>query len=881
MKKKIIRIVLLNLVLLCTFTKFQSSFAEDTPEKVPNQKKDYSISSWLVLGPHSFFYPAFSNEEKNGMEINDLLLFEEIDVASLKPAESEILKWDDGNTEEWKKISSIEGNIELPVDQEHPASAYLASYVNVNRWTQGILSIQSPQVYQVFLDGRSICAKNKIDKNSGNSTASSINKTTTTIALETGKHLIIIKTLNDPDLNSSWTMNVSLSVEDRYNHPPPEFSLTPLSNMSIADLLDSPQIDNVSLSADGNLAAVSVRQSLPPSDEYESWIEMYQVSDGTLFQTFRGRLALNQINWAPAGRKFSYTTRNETGSTLWIVDIDAGTNLPLLKNIKNMGTHVWSPTGSSIFYYVRDEGKKDLPGVKRIQTMEDRQPFWRNRNFLYQVSVPDGISKRLTAGELTTSLNSISPDGTKILFTRTQPNYSLRPYSKTQLYILDIDTHTTKLLWEGSFLRSAQWNPKGDKLLITGGPSTFGEIGVNLKKNLIPNDYDIQAYLFDLKTEKVTPLSLKFNPSIEEAFWNKTDGHIYFIAVTQSYRQFYRYELENKNYIRIRTGVEYIDNLRIAEKASVAVFSGSSANVPQKVYILDLRSLKYRELTDPAKDNFATVRFGEVKRWTFKNRQGHEIEGRVYYPPDFDSNKKYPCIIYYYGGTSPVTREFGGRYPKNLYAAQGYIVYVLQPSGTIGFGQDFSALHVNDWGSIVTDDIIKGVKEFLEDHPFVDPKKIGCMGASYGGFMTMLLLTKTNMFTAAISHAGISSIASYWGEGYWGYSYSAVAAADSFPWSRKDIFINQSPLFNADKITSPLLLLHGSSDTNVPPGESTQLFTALKLLGREVEYIQFADQNHHILTYGKRILWTKTIMAWFDYWLKSEPEWWSSLYPNK
>ena len=155
------------------------------------------------------------------------------------------------------------------------------------------------------------------------------------------------------------------------------------------------------------------------------------------------------------------------------------------------------------------------------------------------------------------------------------------------------------------------------------------------------------------------------------------------------------------------------------------------------------------------------------------------------------------------------------------------------------------------------------------------------MGASYGGFMTILLLTRTNIFTAAISHAGISSIASYWGEGYWGYSYSAIAAADSFPWSRKDIFINQSPLFNADKITTPLLLLHGSEDTNVPPGESTQLFTALKLLGREVEYIQFSGQNHHILTYGKRILWTKTIMAWFDYRLKSEPEWWYSLYPKK
>jgi dipeptidyl aminopeptidase/acylaminoacyl peptidase len=147
--------------------------------------------------------------------------------------------------------------------------------------------------------------------------------------------------------------------------------------------------------------------------------------------------------------------------------------------------------------------------------------------------------------------------------------------------------------------------------------------------------------------------------------------------------------------------------------------------------------------------------------------------------------------------------------------------------------------------------------------------------------MTMLLQTRTDIFAAAIAHAGISSISSYWGEGYWGYAYSAIATADSYPWTRRDIYIAQSPLFHADKISTPLLLLHGSADTNVPPGESTQLFTALKILGREVEYIQILDQNHHILTYNKRILWTKTILAWFDRWLKYQPEWWQHLYPNK
>ncbi|MBN2088630.1 S9 family peptidase, partial [candidate division KSB1 bacterium] len=267
-----------------------------------------------------------------------------------------------------------------------------------------------------------------------------------------------------------------------------------------------------------------------------------------------------------------------------------------------------------------------------------------------------------------------------------------------------------------------------------------------------------------------------------------------------------------------------------------------------------------------------------TEEWRFTNARGVEIDGLIYYPPDFDPSQKYPCIVYYYGGTSPVNRGFGGRYPKNLWAARGYVVYVLQPSGATGYGQAFSALHVNDWGRIVADEIIDGVKQFLTAHPFVDDKKVGCIGASFGGFMTQLLITRTDLFAAAVSHAGISAIASYWGEGYWGYSYNSVSAANSFPWNRKDIYVDQSPLFAADKIVTPLLLTHGGDDTNVPPGESEQMYIALKLLGKEVEYLKVAGQNHWVMDYKKRKLWTQSIMAWFDKWLKEQPGFWNDLY---
>ncbi len=847
------------------------SLAQEAGKKA----KEQTITSWLLLGPFKTPLPVFHEDKRKEFSVEDLLKFENVDLARLKPKSNGSVEWAEGNVARWQPVKTRDKGISLTPSPEMPSTAYLGVYIEVLRWTKAKISLSSPQLFQAYFDGEAVATKTK-----GNSSSEG-KKASADLILETGKHLLLVKTVFDPASNSDWTVESSLSCDEKFDSPPPSFTLSPVQRMKISHVLDGPKLNRVSISPDGALIALSKSQSFPPGDDSEAWVEIYNAQDNRLLQTCRGEMAISSVHWAPSGRKFSYTSRGKSGGTIWIVDLDAGTAFPILKNIKGLEGHVWVPDGRSIVYSVADEAEQEKTGVRRYLTLADRQPGWRNRSYLYRISLPDGIRQRLTAGELSTSMDSISPDGKRLLFTRSLIDYSERPYSKTELCSLDLATLDAQLLWTGKWLNSAQWDPKGEKILVLGGPSMFGDVGINVPKGTIPNEYDAQAYLFDPQSKEAISMTKNFNPTIDQAFWTRAEDSIYFVTTDRDYRLLYRYDLNKKEFSLINCGIEIIEGMDIAEKKPIAVFMGSSANVPQQAFVLDISKKKISLLDDPGKEDFADVQFGEVKRWTFKNKRGREIEGRVYYPPDFDSKKKYPCIVYYYGGTSPVTREFGGRYPKNLYAAQGYVVYVLQPSGATGFGQDFSALHVNDWGLIVADEIIDGVKKFLAAHPFVDTKQVGCIGASYGGFMTMLLLTRTNIFAAGVAHAGISSISSYWGEGYWGYGYNAIAAANSFPWNRKDIYVNQSPLFNADKITTPLLLLHGSVDTNVPPGESTQLFTALKILGREVEYIQILDQDHWVLTYNKRIRWTKTILAWFDRWLKGQPEWWVALYPNQ
>ena len=114
--------------------------------------------------------------------------------------------------------------------------------------------------------------------------------------------------------------------------------------------------------------------------------------------------------------------------------------------------------------------------------------------------------------------------------------------------------------------------------------------------------------------------------------------------------------------------------------------------------------------------------------------------------------------------------------------------------------------------------------------------------------MTQYLQTKTDLFAAAVSHAGISDHTQYWGSGYWGYSYSEVSMANRYPWSDRDLYVNHSPLYNADKIHTPLLLVHGTAE------------------------------NHWIQDYNKRIKWQNTIFAWFAKWLQDDDSWWKAMY---
>jgi dipeptidyl aminopeptidase/acylaminoacyl peptidase len=832
------------------------------------------VEKWLLLGPVPSPFPVFSDEGANKLNPEDLLSYEHVSTLNLQPVRGGEVASIGGGRTEWREVKADTSGVSIPASESIPAVAYLAAYIEVPRWTKIDLEASSNGLFELWMDGGSIVTQKKAGK-----TSEPGEKKTGIAKLQKGKHLLLVKAVYVPgDSLKDWLLDVRITPE-KDSHIAPVLSLDPTHRLDIHDILDVPYVDRVDVSPDGRHVMLQMSKRTPPEGDADRWLEIRRWEDGAPVNTFRDLSGVSNWQWAPSGDRISYTATNDKKGSVRVMDLVTGEVETIIEDVEDLSGYDWSPDGTFIVYSVTKREKKDETGIDRLQGVYDKRRNEGDRRFLYLASVPAGMTRRLTTGEHTTDLYDIHPDAKSVLIGRSLEDMSERPYSITELILLDLTDQSTEILWKGHWMYGAKWSPDGKKILVTGGPSTFGKTGWNVPDDVTPNDYDAQLYIFDPKTKNVEPITKNFSPAVVSVYWPKPGSDIYLVAEEIEYLKLYRYNIKKKTFTNIDIGFDVMHRRDAARDRAVAVAVVSSANRPWSVIAIDMEKGRVRTFLEPCAERYNHIRLGKVDTWNFTMDNGTEIVGRIHYPPDFDPSRKWPCIVYYYGGTSPVSRDFGGRYPKNLWAANGYVVYVLQPSGATGFGQEFSARHVNDWGKTTTDEIIEGTKKFLATHDFIDPARVGCIGASFGGFMTQLVITKTDIFAGAVSHAGISSISSYWGEGYWGYEYNAVSAANSFPWNRPDIYIDQSPLFAADKITTPLLLLHGAVDTNVPRGESDQMYAALKLLGKEVEYIRFAEQDHFILEYKKRIAWSDAIIAWFDKWLKEEPAWWNDMYP--
>ena len=734
----------------------------------------------------------------------------------------------------------------LPSIADRRSVGLLTFYVNNRDYLKGKVVVKGPKNYKMYIDGKEAGEELK---------------------LAPEHHTFSIQFLAQPKDTDSIQVYFDAPVAVPY-------ALEKRHPYMVHDLTDGKRVRGISLSADGSYVVLAYQTTARGGNSQWSY-ELRDTKTGRLVN-----LLSKNVRWMP--KSIAYIEEEQEGDkrVLYKVNPTTGDRTRFAYGIPE-GSYTLSPTEDYLILSIEEEGPKEDEEVFEVLEMDDRQPGWRKRSYLSKYDIATGLTQRMTFGHQNTYLEDISSDGTKLLIGTSYSRLSKRPTEVGDAIVMDAKTFKADTLFIGEgFLGGGSFSPDGSQIIFMGTPEAFNRIGCQLPADCTPSMTEYELFLYDIASKKVTPMTKEFDPSISSFDWSWSDGMVYFSAEDRDYVSLFMLNPKTGKISKLPAKGDYAYRYDMATHAPFVAYLSYKTMEPASAYMLNLKNKNNQTFFD-GRQALGDAEIGTCEDWNFTNSKGDTVYGRLYLPKDFDASKKYPMIVYYYGGCSPVSRYFESPYAPQYWNSLGYVAYILQPSGATGFGQEWASRHVNTAGRGPAEDIIEGTKKTCEAHSFINPKKIGCMGASYGGFMTQYLQTQTDIFAAAVSHAGITNHTSYWGEGYWGYNYSEVSMANSYPWSHRQLYVDQSPLFNADKIHTPLLLLHGNADTNVPLIESLQMFTALKLLGREVALVEVEGENHHILDYSKKEKWLATQMAWFARWLKDDPTWWDALYPKK
>ena len=824
------------------------------------------LTDWLQTEPVTIPEIAFSDTADRAAQALETTF---LDHEQLTPMQGNSLDWYPGAALTWKEKKAPQDRLTFSSADRQANQlfvAYAATYIETARFQEVTFNVESDKPVALYLDGNLI---EKTDKPEDGQQA----ELTVTEALHCGKHLLLLKTAAVfPAAPVSWDVKISVEASD-------DLSASTNPHRALAYYKDYALFDRISglaLSPDGNYAAY-IYSHRDNNYKRHSHIEIHDLQAGKLYQTINMAKNVSTPFFLPSGKKLLFRMSEKEGTSLWAFDFITAEIRKLFEPIKGLRRCVASPDEKFLYYTVDTEKPEENEDYELLTELEQRLTDWTDTRKICIASLQEQTTHDLTSsGEFAVDGFGLSPEGDKLIFTR-RVTVVGRPFFSTEFWLQDIATGETTLLLKQSIAFETRplnltWLP-GGKYVVYTTASHLTETDETFSHNVSETD----IYLLDIEKKTTINLSGDAPFTVLEGsglHWNPRDKHIYFVAMVRGLAKIYRVEpLGKRNFQEIPLPFSYIESFELAENGRRFAFTASSPDKPSTAYTYNLGTKRWRTLADPTAELMETKELASWERWNFVNSDSIQINGFLYYPPNFSPEKKWPVVVYFYAGVWPQDEDF--YFAFHWWAANGYVVYALTPVGAMGFGQNFADKHVNDWGEFATRDVIEGTTKLLKEKSFLDAEHVGAYGGSYGGFTTMDLITKTDLFAAVISMYGISNIASYWGGGIWGYTYGDIALARSFPWNRRDVFVDKSPLFNADKIKTPLLLLHGIDDVNVPVMESEQMFTALKVQGKEAAYVRFPGEGHGIVgKFENYIAHREMMLEWFNKHLKDQPEGW-------
>jgi dipeptidyl aminopeptidase/acylaminoacyl peptidase len=650
----------------------------------------------------------------------------------------------------------------------------------------------------------------------------------------------------------------------------------PKRAITFDDLISFGRVTDPQISPDGKTIAFVITYQLKEENKEISNIFLVPASGGKMHQLTNAKGKNNNPRWMPDGKIIAFISSRDGGSQIWTIPVAGGE----AQKISNIATEtdglIISPDGK-LFAFTSDiypDCPDEYCNAKRLHEAEESKVkakiftklpyrvwnYWKDgkRSHLFVMYSNGGKAIDVTPGEFDTPPIDLggywdyafSPDSKEIAFTKNTDTL-VAISTNNDICIVPVEGGSEKKITENMANDSQPlYSPDGKYIAYR----MMRRAGFEADRR--------ELVLYERATAKLVNLTETFDYSIKDVVWSPDSKSIIFNADDKGNVSIFKVSINEKKITAILTK-GWNSRLSLTPDGKTIVIARETASMPTEIFKIDIDGKNLKQITYVNRDRTTELEMNGLESFWFEGAGGIEVQGFLLKPPFFDITKKYPVTFIVHGGPqSQSGDDFHYRWNSQMFASRGYVVIMINPRGSTGYGQKFTDEISKDWGGKVYEDLMKGLDYVIKTYPFVDGNRVAGAGASYGGYMMNWILGHTDRFRCLVSHDGMFNPASAYGttEELWFNEWDFGGT----PYKNPELFKKWSPMEFVQNFKTPTLVVHGQQDYRLDVSEGFQLFTALQRQGVKSKMLYFPDEYHFVVKPLNVELWYNTVLDWID-----------------